>query len=190
MSEQTFASQAGRPAATGDPDQGPPRASTRRTLAGAGLSSPIAAELRRRRETLRLSVREASRRTGVSHTVICEIESGRRLPTVRTFERLRRGLGLEAPAEILVRPREALVDHGAVVRLAACLWACGGRVALADLAAAIGLDTASIRAQLPLVAPRLAACGISMMEDGVQVRLGALTVAEPALKALGRCERS
>jgi transcriptional regulator with XRE-family HTH domain len=100
----------------------------------------VGSELRRRREMLRLSIREASRRTGVSHTVISEIETGRRLPTVRTFERLRRGLGLDAPAEMLVRPPEP-VDAGEadLFRLAACLWASGGRAALGDLAGALGI---------------------------------------------------
>ena len=130
--------------------------------AQTAVSSPIGAELRRRREMLRIGVREAARRTGVSHTVISEVESGRRLPTVRTFERLRRGLGLDATAHILLRPPEpvgALEVH--LVRLAACLWASGGRITITDLAGALGIHATAVREQLPLVAPRLAACGIS-----------------------------
>jgi chromosome segregation and condensation protein ScpB len=123
----------------------------------------------------------------VSHTVICDIESGRRLPTVRTFERLCRGLGLDAPVEMLVRPPEPVEGlESQLVRLAACLWACGGRVALTDLAGALGLPTSAVRHQLPQVASRLAACGMSLTEDSVEIRLGALATAEPALRALGR----
>jgi chromosome segregation and condensation protein ScpB len=123
----------------------------------------------------------------VSHTVISDIENGRRLPTLRTFERLRRGLGLDAPPEILVRlpePVETVESH--LVRLAACLWACGGRVALTDLAAALELPATAVREQLPFVAVRLAACGMSLTEDSVEVRLGALATSMPALQALGR----
>jgi len=135
---------------------------------------------------LRIGIREAARRTGVSHTVISEVESGRRLPTVRTFERLRRGLGLDASPHILLRPAEpvgALEVH--LVRLAACLWASGGRITITDLAGALGIHATAVREQLSLVAPRLAACGISMTEDSVEVRLGPLHAAMPALQVLG-----
>jgi transcriptional regulator with XRE-family HTH domain len=154
--------------------------------AATAVSSPIGAELRRRREMLRIGMREASRRSGVSHTVISEIESGRRLPTVRTFERLRRGLGLDATAHILLRPPEPVgVLEVHLVRLAACLWASGGRITITDLAGALGIHATAVREQLPLVAPRLAACGISMTEDSVEVRLGPLHAAMPALQVLG-----
>jgi chromosome segregation and condensation protein ScpB len=154
--------------------------------AATAVSSPIGAELRRRREMLRIGIREASRRTGVSHTVISGIESGGRLPTVRTFERLRRGLGLDATAHILLRPPEPVgVLEVHLVRLAACLWASGGRITITDLAGALGIHATAVREQLPLVAPRLAACGISMTEDSVEVRLGPLNAAMPALQVLG-----
>jgi chromosome segregation and condensation protein ScpB len=119
--------------------------------------------------------------------VISEIECGRRLPTVRTFERLRRGLGLEAPAHILTRPVEpAEAPERDLVRLAACLWACGGHIAISELAAALALPAGPVREQLARVAPRLAACGIALTEDTVEVRLAALAAAQPALQALGR----
>ena len=154
--------------------------------ATTAVSSPVGAELRRRREMLRIGIREAARRTGVSHTVISEVESGRRLPTVRTFERLRRGLGLDATAHILLRPAEPVGDLEVhLVRLAACLWASGGRITIADLAGALGIHATAVREQLSLVAPRLAACGISMTEDSVEVRLGPLHSAMPALQVLG-----
>jgi len=102
---------------------------------------------------LRIGIREAARRTGVSHTVISEVESGRRLPTVRTFERLRRGLGLDASPHILLRPasRWGLEVH--LVRLAACLWASGGRITITDLAGALGIHATAVREQLSLSRP-------------------------------------
>ena len=118
--------------------------------------------------------------------MISEVECGRRLPTVRTFERLRRGLGLDATAHILLRPPEPVgVLEVHLVRLAACLWASGGRITITDLAGALGIHATAVREQLPLVAPRLAACGISMTEDSVEVRLGPLAAAMPALQVLG-----
>jgi transcriptional regulator with XRE-family HTH domain len=147
----------------------------------------IARELRRRRELLRLSIRAAAERTGVSHTVIAEIERGKRLPTVRTFARLRHGLGLDASPEILVRPpqpADPLEVH--LTRLATCLWASGGRAALADLGAALGTSAAVVREQLPVLAPRLGACGLAIVSDGVEVRLEVLPIAETAVGVMGR----
>jgi chromosome segregation and condensation protein ScpB len=72
-----------------------------------------------------------------------------------------------------------------LVRLAACLWASGGRITITDLAGALGIHATAVREQLPLVAPRLAACGISVTEDSVEVRLGPLHAAMPALQVLG-----
>lgn len=105
---------------------------------------------------------------------------------MRTFERLRHGLGLDASPEILVRPPQP-VDPLEVhlTRLAACLWACGGRIHLPDLAVALGTSLAVVREQLPAVAPRLGTCGIAVVTDAVDVRLEPLRVAEPALEAMG-----
>jgi chromosome segregation and condensation protein ScpB len=185
MNEQTFALEpAGAASSTGS--RRPTGCGRPRRPPATGIPSPAATALRQRRGFLGISIREASRRTGVSHTVISEIEVGRRLPTVRTFERLRRGLGLEAPTEILLRAAEPVeASETEMVRLAACLWACGGRVTLADLAGALGVPAATARGQLSLVASRLAACGLALTDDGVEVHLGALAVAEPALRALG-----
>lgn len=151
------------------------------------VPSDLGRELRRRREQLRLSVRRAAKRVGVSPTVISGIETGRRLPTLRTVERLRQGLGLDLPPAMLVRrpqPRAPLELH--LVRLGACLWAAGGRLPLADLAAALELPTAAVREQLPALAERLAACGVQLQDDSVEVRCSPMPAATPALEALGR----
>jgi transcriptional regulator with XRE-family HTH domain len=150
-------------------------------------NTDIARELRRRRELLRLSIREAAERTGVSHTVISEIERGKRLPTVRTFERLRHGLGLDASPDILVRPPQpvdSLEVH--LSRLGACLWASGSRIHLADLAASLGTSAAVVREQLPLVAPRFGTLGLAVVTDGAEVRIEPLLLAESALSAMGK----
>lgn len=164
-----------------------PAASRRGRRAEPPANTEIARELRRRRERLRLSVRAAAERTGVSHTVINEIERGRRLPTVRTFERLRHGLGLDANPDILVRPPEP-VDPLEVhlARLAACLWASGSRITIADLAASLGTSAAVVREELPVIAPRFREFGLAAVTDGVEVRIEPLPLAEPALSAMGK----
>lgn len=150
-------------------------------------SSTLGLELRRRREQLGLSVRRAAARTGVSPTVISEIERGQRLPTLRTVRRLREGLGLDPPQAVLLRRparEEPLEAH--LVRLGACLWGMGGRAPIAELAAALELPAAAVREQLPFLAPRLAACGVELTEDSLEVHCRPVPLAQPALEALGR----
>lgn len=162
-------------------------ASRRGRKAAAPADTEVARTLRRRRELLRLSIREAATRTGVSHTVISEIERGRRLPTVRTFERLRQGLGLDASPEMLVRPPQPVEPLEVyLTRLGACLWASGSRIRVADLAASLGTSAAVVREQLPVVAPRFGPLGLAIVTDGVEVRIEPLPASEPALDAMGR----
>jgi chromosome segregation and condensation protein ScpB/DNA-binding XRE family transcriptional regulator len=175
------------PVEPGVPGRARPATAPRRGRKPAPPADTIARELRRRRELLRLSIREAAKRTGVSHTVIAKIERGKRLPTVRTFQRLRHGLGLDATPDILVgpaQPVEPLEVH--LTRLATCLWASGGQAFLADLGAALGTSAAVVREQLPVLAPRVGACGLAVVTDGVEVRLEPLPVAASALEVMGR----
>src|SRR5437660_9590330 len=73
----------------------------------------VAEEVRRGREALRWSQAEVARRSGVSRTVVCEIEAGQRVPSLRTYERLRTALGLDTAAAVLAppRPRVTLGDE-------------------------------------------------------------------------------
>ncbi|MHB1536624.1 MAG: helix-turn-helix domain-containing protein, partial [Acidimicrobiales bacterium] len=64
----------------------------------------IARELQARLRALGWSVSEAARRTDVSRVALSQIVNGRRMPSVATYERLRRGLGLRPSSEALVRP--------------------------------------------------------------------------------------
>lgn len=161
----------------------PRRRGRREKEAGA---APVAQELRRRRQALGLTVRQAAERAHVTAAMVSEIETGRRVPSIAAWARLRQSLGIEAPLAVLLRsepPTEALEIH--LVRLAACLVGSGGRVQLPDLGAAPGLPAAAVREQLPLVAPRLAACGLGMLSDGLKVRVEPLACCEPPLDVLG-----
>ena len=132
----------------------------------------MATELRRRRELLGWSQAEAARRSGVSRTVINEIESGRRSPQIRTYEKLRGALGMALPeASALIRRAEPEEwSERQRVILAGCLLARRGG-SLAALAEAVGISIPAVREQLPLLADRLAACGMAAVDDGDEVRL-------------------
>jgi transcriptional regulator with XRE-family HTH domain len=86
-----------------------------------GPSSPVAEEVRRRRKALRLTLHEAAKCTGVSYTVFSEVENGRRVPSPRTYQKLRAGLGLAAPPHVLLPPPPpaGLLDEH-VTHVAAC----------------------------------------------------------------------
>jgi transcriptional regulator with XRE-family HTH domain len=148
-----------------------------------------ATELRRRRELLGWSQAEAARRSGVSRTVINEIESGRRVPQTRTYEKLRGALGLALPAAPALQRRSEPADwserHRAV--LSGCLLS-GRGGSLAALAEAVGVPSPAVREHLPLLADRLAACGMAAVDDGDEVRLMALPWAAEAMGRMTELE--
>ena len=148
-------------------------------------TTPVAQELRSRRLALDLTVRQAAKRAEVTAAMISEIERGVRVPSVATWAKLRQRLGIEAPLAVLTRsqaPTDVLDVH--LVRLAACLIGSSGRARLPDLGQALGLPAAAVREQLPLVAPRLAACGFGMT-DGLEVRLEPFDGCNLPLQTLG-----
>src|ERR1017187_4956318 len=83
---------------------------------GAEVSVEIAGRLR----ALNWSVSELSRRSDVSREVISGLLNGRRLPSLSTYERLRRTLGLLPSPALLTRPAPpADVSDELLSRLAA-----------------------------------------------------------------------
>jgi DNA-binding XRE family transcriptional regulator len=71
-----------------------PLAATEPAVELIGVATPtVASELRRRRELLGWSQAEAARRSGVSRTVINEIEAGKRMLHTGTYEKLRGARG-------------------------------------------------------------------------------------------------
>jgi chromosome segregation and condensation protein ScpB/DNA-binding XRE family transcriptional regulator len=170
------------PADPGDAAATAPRRRGRRAAAPA--ATEIAQELRRRRGALKLTVRQAADRAEVSPSVISEIETGRRVPSLRTYARLGEGLGLDVPATVLLperRPADRLDEH--LTALAACVVVQHGGP-LADLAAALGVSIAAVREGVLHIAPRLAAVGLSVVVDSVDVRVSPLPAATSALEAL------
>jgi segregation and condensation protein B len=160
-----------------------------------GASTPpeagraIAAELRRRRDLLRITQVEAARRTGVARSVINEIEQGHRVPSVRTYERLRVGLGLTLPASTLVpRPSPPPVEEHHVARLAACLVA-AHRAPLSDLAEALGITLPALREGLSVLGERLSPVGMQVVVDGIEAEICPLPFAQEAVGRIVSLER-
>jgi chromosome segregation and condensation protein ScpB/DNA-binding XRE family transcriptional regulator len=152
-------------------------------------TTSVATELRRRRELLGITQAEAARRSGVSRTVVCEIEAGTRAPSLRTYEKLRAGLGLVAPSAVLTPRREPLpLNEEVMARLAACMVI--ARIPLlSDLAAACGTSVPAVREGLLAIAPRLAAVGLGAADDGVRVEVFPLRFAERAVAAITATEQ-
>ncbi|MDB5068484.1 MAG: Segregation and condensation complex subunit ScpB [Chloroflexi bacterium] len=170
----------------------PPRSPT---LAELPLDAPypqvaaaIATELRRRRTALHLGVRALARATGVSASLISEIERCKRVPSIATFARLRAGLGLDAPASALIAPQPpaGLLDED-LTRLAACVVLQRGAT-LAALAEALGISLAAVREGLLGIRDRLAAVGLYAVEDGAQVRIGPLDLAAAAARQVAELQ--
>lgn len=70
--------------------------------------TPISAELRRRRDAAGLSQRELAARSGISQPNIAAYESGRRVPSPTTEERLLRALRIPTLARVR-RERDAIL---------------------------------------------------------------------------------
>ena len=149
------------------------------------IGTEIARELQARLRALGWSVSEAARRTQVSRVALSQILNGRRMPSVATYERLRRGLGLRPASEALVRPAAPTnFTETHLSRLAACVVV-RREVALGELATACGLSVPAVRESLPELQTRLAACGLRLVEDSVAVTVVPAAHTVDALAALG-----
>lgn len=168
----------------------PPSTDTLPSADRTGLAPPsMATELRRRRALLGWSQAEAARRSGVSRTVINEIEAGRRVPSTRTYQRLRETLGLATPTALalLRRERPTELTEQTLQVLAACLIA-GRGGSLSALAAATGVSIPAAREGVLALADRLAACGMAAVDDGAEVRLSPHPWAAHAVSAMATLE--
>lgn len=111
------------------------------------------------------------------------------MPSLRTYAKLRDGLGLTEPAAALVgrRAPEVPADDQYRATLAACVVTAGG-VTLVDLAAAMGVSVPAVRESLSVLDDRLAQVGLTLVDDGVIVRVAPLAFAHTATAAVTRVE--
>jgi chromosome segregation and condensation protein ScpB len=149
---------------------------------GAEVSGEIAGRLR----ALNWSVSELSRQSEVSREVISGLLNGRRVPSLSTYERLRRTLGLLPSPALLTRPAPpADVSDELLSRLAACVVT-GRSVLLADLSDATGLAITAVRESLPKVQERLRPVGLRLVTDGDHVTVLPQAHCAEALERLGQ----
>ena len=133
--------------------------------------SGVAVEIRQRRKLLGLSQVQLAEVSHVSRTVINKVEQGARVPSIRTYARLRASLGLEAPpAALIPAPVRTRLDGDLVAALSAGLLMTR-EVSLGELASALDLAIPAVRENLDRVAERLHGVGFSLTEDGGTVRL-------------------
>lgn len=113
------------------------------------LTPPLGAVLRGRREQLAWTQARLAAESGVSRTMINEIEAGKRAPSLRTYKKLRAALGHPVSAAVALIPAAAPEAAGErfLATLAAALLSMR-RPALADLAAALGVTVPAVRAGL------------------------------------------
>jgi chromosome segregation and condensation protein ScpB/DNA-binding XRE family transcriptional regulator len=147
--------------------------------------SGVALEIRQRRKLLGLSQVQLAEVSHVSRTVINKVEQGARVPSIRTYARLRASLGLEAPpAALIPAPVPTRLDGDLVAALSAGLLMTR-EVSLGELASALDLAIPAVRENLDRVAERLHGVGFSLTEDGGTARLWPLAGApSEVVKAL------
>jgi chromosome segregation and condensation protein ScpB len=172
------------PAQVESTDVAPARGRRRGRKPSPAALAPISRELRARRDVLGLTLRQAAKRASMSASVLCEIERGRRVPSVTTYAKLREALGLDvSPVSVMPPRRERRVEGDHLAALAACLVVQRGGP-LADFAAALDLSIAAVREGMLGIADRLAAIGLEAVVDDVEVRLAPLPAAAPAVSRL------
>ncbi len=96
-----------------------------------------------------------ARASGVSRTVVNEVENGRRNPSLPTYDKLRRALGLDLASSLALLPTAtpAFPSEQFLTTVAAILIT-AGRLELADAAAALQADAAAVRAAVIQLADR------------------------------------
>ena len=150
------------------------------------VGAEVAVEITGRLRALDWSASELSRRSGVSREVISGLLNGRRLPSLTTYERLRRTLGLLPSPALLTGPAPpADVSDELLSRLSACVVT-GRSVLLADLSDATGLAITAVRESLPKVQERLRPVGLRLVTDGDEVTVLPQAHCAEALERLGQ----
>jgi len=126
-----------------------------------------------------------ARASGVSRTVVNEVENGRRNPSLPTYDKLRRALGLDLASSLALLPTAtpASLSERFLTTVAAILIT-AGRLELADAAAALQADATAVRTAVAQLADRLAAVGVAAVDDGVTIELTVLAHASQAVERI------
>jgi chromosome segregation and condensation protein ScpB len=117
------------------------------------------------------------------------IETGKRRPSLRSWERIRDALGISEPLPEEARrqqPRE--ISDEPVASLGACL-AVVRTATLAELAEATGVPISDVRLALRRLAEQLERTGMQVLDDGSHVQLAADRRFQAAVAHLVQPER-
>jgi len=152
---------------------------------GLGSAGELAGSVRVRREQLGWSQSRLARASGVSRTVVNEVENGRRSPSLPTYDKLRRALGLNLASSLALLPTTApAAPSQRFLTTVAALLITAGRLELTDAAAALQVDASAVRAAVAQLADRLAAVGVAAVDDGVTIELTVLAYAAQAVERI------
>jgi hypothetical protein len=99
------------------------------------------------------------------------IETGKRRPSLRSWERIRGALGISEPLpEEAWRSQPREISDDLVATLGACLAAVR-QASLAELAGTVGVRISDVRLALRRLAEQLEAVGMQVLDDGSHVQL-------------------
>jgi transcriptional regulator with XRE-family HTH domain len=131
----------------------------------------LAEELRRRRTALGWTLEQVAAQAQVSVGMLSLIETGKRRPSMSSWERIRGALGISEPLpEEAWRSQPREISDELVATLGACLAAVR-QATLAELAAATGVSISDVRLGLRRLAQQLEPAGMQVLDDGSHVQL-------------------
>jgi chromosome segregation and condensation protein ScpB/DNA-binding XRE family transcriptional regulator len=142
-------------------------------VSAADAVPTVAEQLRRRRGALGWTLEQLAEQAQVSVGMLSLIETGKRRPSLRSWERIRQALGitLPLPEEAWRQPTGEISDQ-LVAALGACL-ASVRTAMLAELAEATGATISEVRLALRRLADQLERAGMQVLDDGNQAQLAA-----------------
>jgi transcriptional regulator with XRE-family HTH domain len=140
-------------------------------MSASDAPSTVAEQLRRRRSALGWTLEQVAELAQVSIGMLSLIETGKRRPSLRSWERLRQALGIIEPLpEEACRQRPHEISDELVASLGACLVAVR-QTTLASLAGATEMAISEVRLALRRLAEQLEPAGIQVLDDGSHVQL-------------------
>jgi chromosome segregation and condensation protein ScpB len=149
----------------------------------------LAEELRRRRTALGWTLEQVAAQAQVSVGMLSLIETGKRRPSLRSWERIREALGISEPLpDEAWRQRPGEISDELVATLGSCLAAVR-QASLAELAAATGVSISDVRLALRRLAEQLEAAGMQVLDDGAHVQLAPAKHFQKAVAQLVQPER-
>jgi transcriptional regulator with XRE-family HTH domain len=140
-------------------------------MSASDVPATLAEELRRRRTALGWTLEQVAEQAQVSVGMLSLIETGKRRPSLRSWERIRSALGItEALPEESWRQQPREISDEVVAKLGACLAAVRSAT-LAELAEVTGVPISDIRLALRRLAEQLEPTGMQVLDDGSHVQL-------------------